>query len=116
MTRQLHDYASDTSELTNMWIQRYLRLTKDTLPEMARGSHLDWPVKADHCFQRIVLDNLFGGAWYEYLNAPAYKHMNSEQAKAAVALCEAIVIGECNLNELNANSLRWRNKQTSFNF
>ncbi len=43
--------------------QDWLRLTRETLPALAlaRG----WPVRADHCFQRILLDNVFGGRWYD---------------------------------------------------
>lgn len=116
MARRLYDCSTGASGPTERWIQRYRQLTTHTLPVMARQSHVDWPVKEDHCFQRIVLDNVFEGAWYEYLNAPAYKHMSCDQAKAAVSLCEAILTGERNLQELNRNSLRWRSKQTAFKF
>ena len=64
----------------------------------------------DHCFQRIVLDTTCGGVWYEHLKHPTYKHLTNEQAKLAVGLCEDIVNGKENLNQLNQQTLSWRGK------
>ncbi len=73
-------------------------------------------MKHDHCFQRIVLDNICGDAWYSVIKAPAYKHLNIVQATAAVALCHQIINGDVALSMLNARSLSWRKKQSTFNF
>ena len=59
-------------------IATYMHLTKKVLPALARGDRKNWPVSADHCFQRIVLDHVFGGVWYEYLDRPAYKHLTND--------------------------------------
>ena len=39
-------------------VSRYMTLTKDVMPRLARTTHSDWPVRNDHCFQRIVLDTI----------------------------------------------------------
>jgi hypothetical protein len=38
------------------YVSRYMTLTKEVMPQLARTSHKHWPVRNDHCFQRIVLD------------------------------------------------------------
>jgi hypothetical protein len=111
---------SSTPEL----IQEYLTLTRDVMPSLAqqvkleqgKGSTKKWPVKHDHCFQRIVLDNICRGAWYEFIKSPAYQHLNATQAKAAVLLCRRIINGQADLTQLNEYSLKWRQKQHTFPF
>ena len=68
-------------------VSRYLVLTKEIMPHLARRSHPHWPVCNDHCFQRIVLDTLCGGVWYDWLPRPAYKNLTHDQAAKAVDLC-----------------------------
>tara|TARA_B100000886_G_C20252808_1_gene419557 strand:+ start:60 stop:278 length:219 start_codon:yes stop_codon:yes gene_type:complete len=68
-----------------------------------------------HCFQRIVLDTICGGVWYEYLSRPAYKHLSEDQALRAVALCAAIIDGKLGLRKLNRQSLIWRKKRQVIN-
>ena len=91
-------------------IATYLHFTKEVLPSMARSDLTNWPVSEDHCFQRIVLDTICGGVWYEHLKRPAYKHLTNQQAKLAVELCEDIINGKANLSQLNQQSLSWRGK------
>lgn len=70
-----------------------------------------WPVSADHCFQRILLDHGVGGCWYDHVaGRPAYRHVDAAQLAAAVALGEAVAAGEADLAALNAQSLFWRGK------
>ena len=64
-------------------IATYMHLTKEVLPSMARNDRTSWPVSEDHCFQRIVLDHVCGGVWYDHLDRPAYKNLTNEQAKTA---------------------------------
>ena len=73
-----------------------MHLTKEVLPSLAKKKSSDWPVHEDHCFQRIILDTICGGVWYEHLDRPAYKHLTNEQAKLAVELCEDIINGKAN--------------------
>ena len=88
---------------------RWLALTRETLPALApmRG----WPVRADHCFQRILLDNALGGRWYDHVaGRPAYRHLDDAALARAVALGEAAAAGEVDVALLNRRSLAWRGK------
>ena len=98
-----------TEEIDNL-VSVYMYLSKEVLPTMARSCQRNWPVSADHCFQRIVLDHVCGGVWYEYLDRPAYKNLTKDQAQRAVKLCEDIANGHLDLWELNQQSLIWRGK------
>jgi len=77
---------------------------------LARTTHRHWPVRNDHCFQRIVLDTVCGGVWYDHLARPAYKHLTRAEAMQAVSLCTDIIDGTADLNALNKQSLVWRGK------
>ena len=92
-------------------VSRYLVLTKEIMPHLARRSHPHWPVCNDHCFQRIVLDTLCGGVWYDWLPRPAYKNLTHDQAAKAVDLCNKIILGDIDLLVLNDQSLKWRGKR-----
>lgn len=89
---------------------RYVELTKKVMPKLARTTHGHWPVRHDHCFQRIVLDTVCGGVWYDHLQRPAYKNLTLDQAEHAVSLCDMIISGDADLAALNAQSLIWRGK------
>lgn len=91
-------------------VRRYMVLTKEIMPQMARDPAVKWPVRNDHCFQRIVLDNVCGGPWIEHLPRPAYKSLSHDQAVRAVQLCEDIVANRIDLHDLNQKSLAWRGK------
>ena len=91
---------------------RYLELINQVLPQLAKERQ--FPVRYNHCFGRIVLDNLFGCCWYEVLsrkNGSAYKQLNQEQLIRAIEIAEAIIAKpEEYIAQLNRNSLRWRGK------
>lgn len=99
--------SSRTADL----ISRYMVLTKEIMPQIARDPSVKWPVRNDHCFQRIVLDNICDGPWFEHLPRPAYKSLSHDQAVHAVQLCEDIVANRVDLYHLNRKSLTWRGKQ-----
>jgi hypothetical protein len=85
----------------------WLALTRETLPALAQAR--GWPVSADHCFQRILLDNAVGGRWYDTITArPAYRHIATEALARAIALGQATIAGETDLHDLNRRSLAWR--------
>jgi hypothetical protein len=105
MTNSLFDDLASKSQ-----IETYLTLTKHTLPYMAQDPHRRWPVKHDHCFQRIVLDAVCQGVWHQHINKPAYLHLTQDQTDDAVALCHQIISGQANIHILNTQSLRWRGK------
>jgi hypothetical protein len=91
-------------------VSRYSVMTKETMPQLACTTHKNWPVRNDHCFQRIVLDTVCGGVWYDQLPRPAYKHLSREQALQAADLCDDIIAGKADLVALNTQSLIWRGK------
>jgi hypothetical protein len=84
---------------------RYLTLIRDELPRLARER--GWHVRFDHCFGRIVLDNVFGRCWYEALDRRriAYRQLDDEQLARAIAIAERIPY---ELRDLDARSLAWR--------
>ncbi len=86
-------------------------MTKQVLPKMASNTKLQCAVQRDHCFQRIILDNICNGTWYEHIMRPAYKYVNKKQALKAVKLCEGIIFGNTDQNALNRQSLIWRSKK-----
>ena len=88
----------------------WLTLTRDTLPALA--AHRDWPVHADHCFQRILLDNAVEGRWYDHIvGRPAYRHAPDAVLARAVALGQAVIAEEADLIALDRRSLAWRGKR-----
>ncbi|MBD1909227.1 MULTISPECIES: hypothetical protein [unclassified Leptolyngbya] len=92
--------------------KQYLELTNHALPQLAKSRN--FPVCYNHCFQRIILDNLFGRCWYEVLDRkrnPAYKQLTEEQLEQAIALANRVIEQpDSYLQQLNRNSLNWRGK------
>ena len=100
------DEPTDRSVLERRW----LVLTRETLPALAAARR--WPVSADHCFQRILLDHAVGGRWYDHVaRRPAYRHIDAAALARAVALGEGAAAGEADMDALNRRSLLWRGKR-----
>jgi len=92
----------DTSTLQ----AEYRRLTERRLPARADD---EWPVQADHCFQRIVLDALFEDEWYDHVaDRPAHAALTADQLRAAIAIAESMLEDPERVAELNERSLRYR--------
>jgi hypothetical protein len=95
--------------------QHYLHLTNHSLPEVAAQHH--WPVRLNHCFQRIILDALFQDCWYHHLDrgqrTPAYRQLTDEQLQQAIDLAERTLREPALLPRLNQQSLRYRGKVQS---
>lgn len=88
---------------------RWLHLTRVALPALA--GERSWPIRHDHCFQRILLDAACGGRWLDHVaERPAYRAIDAERLAAAVALAEAVEAGAADLHALNRRSLAWRGK------
>lgn len=89
---------------------QYLQLINTDLPQKAR--HTQMPVRFNHCFARIVLDNLFESCWYNHLSRKeaAYKQLNQQQLERAIALANTILDDPEKAVQLNRNSLSWRGK------
>ncbi len=88
---------------------RWLDLTRRVMPALA--SARGWPVRNDHCFQRILLDAACGGRWLDHVaERPAYKAIDDAKLTHAVAIAENVVAGTADLHALNRHSLDWRGK------
>ncbi|MCQ8184585.1 hypothetical protein [Parvularcula maris] len=89
--------------------QDWLKLTRKAMPEAAKDR--DWPVRFDHCFQRILLDNAAGRVWYEVIEKrPAYRHAPEGMLREALELGHEVMEGRADLHTLNRESLRMRGK------
>jgi hypothetical protein len=88
---------------------RWLSLTREIMPSLA--AERGWPIRNDHCFQRVLLDNACGGIWYAYISKrPAYRRADAATLERGIALGESVVASSADLDELNARSLAWRGK------
>ena len=88
--------------------KRYLELTGERLPAQATPT---WPVQADHCFQRIVLDTLFEAVWYDHIDGrPAYEQLSATQLRRAIEIARSMLDDPDRVAELNQASLRYRGK------
>jgi hypothetical protein len=91
---------------------RYLKLINEKLP--AQAKQRSFPVRFNHCFARIILDNLFNCCWYEKLDrkeGAAYKQLSPEQLYKAIDIAEAIIDRpDTYIQKLNQKSLHWRGK------
>lgn len=87
----------------------YPRKIHEQLPERAREGD-DWPIRLDHCFARVVLDNLFQDEWYDHVaGRPAYEHLSAEELETAIELANRMLNeGRPAVEQLNERSLRWR--------
>lgn len=92
--------------------QRWLELTQETLPHRAGIER--WTLRDDHCFQRVLLDAVCRGRWYDHIEGrPAYRHLGEERLRAALELADRLAHEEGAgrlLDELNAQSLTYRGK------
>ncbi|QKG94202.1 hypothetical protein HPS36_14960 (plasmid) [Halorubrum salinarum] len=88
---------------------QYERKVNEELPARAQRSG-DWPIRHDHCFGRVVLDNLFGDEWYGHVDGrPAYRHLSRDELRAAIDIADRMLeAGRPAVVELNRNSLEWR--------
>jgi hypothetical protein len=92
--------------------ETYRRRVHEELPEQARNSD-DWPIHLDHCFARVVLDNLFEDEWYGHVDGrPAYESLSAQELGAAIEIADRMLEeGQPTVVKLNENSLRWRGKR-----
>lgn len=86
----------------------YLDYINKKLPEWSKNNPS--PVKYNHCFARIVLDNVFNDVWYNHLKKPAYKNIKEKELSKAIAICENILNGKVDIFQMNKNSLKYRSK------
>ena len=49
--------------------------------------------------------------WYDAIDGrPAYRHIGRERLEQAIALGDAVVLGEADIAGLDARSLEWRRR------
>lgn len=89
---------------------RWRDLVDRRLPEAAAW-HPAWPVRLNHGFARILLDNACGGPWRDSVRPPAWANMPPERLTAAIALGEAVIDGRADLALLDRRSLLWRGRR-----
>jgi hypothetical protein len=89
----------------------YRRKVTERLPQKAQKSD-GWPIHLDHCFGRVVLDNLFEDEWYGHVDgSPAYENLSEEELREAIGIADRMLKeGRPAVERLNRNSLRWRGK------
>jgi hypothetical protein len=89
---------------------RYLELINDILPSIATAR--GFPITSNHCFGRVVLDNLFQDCWYKYLTVgrvAAYKQLDLAGLQQAVNIAQSLVdLPISHIVSLNDRSLQWR--------
>ncbi len=89
----------------------YLDWVTRQLPTQAVRDH--WPIHADHCFMRMVLDHVFEDCWYLHLDRRyrAYRQLDHDQLRRAVSFCEEMSAGgRAVVARMNQQSLAWRDK------
>ena len=89
---------------------RWRELVGERLPAAAREPGRRWPVRFDHCFARILLDDACDRPWREAVRAPAWRNAPAEVLERAIATGEAVLAGEADLEALNRRSLTLRGK------
>lgn len=101
------------SETETALRDKYTDLINHQLPALARQTPM--PVRFNHCFARIVLDNLFEDCWYNHLSRKqsAYKQLSRTQLMEAIAIMQSILNHPERIEQLNRNSLSWRGKLRS---
>ena len=87
-------------------VAHWLNLTRGVLPGMAAAHR--WPIRLDHCFMRVCLDNALRRPWHETVRRPAIRHLDLAQLQGAIAVAEGIVADPARLPALNQASLEWR--------
>ena len=89
-----------------MLVDRWLELTRNILPAMAQAER--WPIRYDHCFMRVCLDEAVDAPWPLVVKRPAIWHASDDQLEKAVCVAETLAAHPDRLLEMNARSLRRR--------
>lgn len=97
-------------------LKQFLHYANNVLPSIAAAKKKAWPISHDHCFMRVILDNVCGCAWYDVIPSPAYQNLSEEYAIAAAQLAERIACESVSLHTLNERSKQWRKKQYRLDF
>ena len=100
------DYKEDLQDLR----EEFLYQVNIILPELARQTG-KYPIMFNHCWCRILYDNLVGQCWYacfDTTKGPAYKQLSCQQLNILLGWIEAMKENPNLVKLMNNNSLRWR--------
>ena len=93
-------------------VEEWNLLAKTNLPALAKLHR--WPIRFDHCFQRVALDAAFQGCWYDSLDrkrGPAIKQIGADDLRRAVEAARRMEQeGTTAVVEMDTASLCWRGK------
>lgn len=89
--------------------KRWRYLVERRLPEAAPSRK--WPITADHCFARVLLDNVLEVPWRTVVRPPAWRNTSLQDLERAIELGEAVLANQTDLHALNARSLAMRRKR-----
>ena len=92
---------------------QFRRQANHTFPAVARRG--GYPIVMNHCFLRVVYDNLFGQKWQEVLSTkkPAIHQLDETQLRRAIELGNEVIADRGTCEILNERSLTWRGKSRS---
>jgi hypothetical protein len=95
--------------------QLYRQRVNIDLPLAAKEKRL--PIRLNHCFGRVILDNIFKGNWRDFLDGeskmPAYKQLSLDQLETALQLAQMMLDLQREYTVLlNNRSLAYRGKPT----
>jgi hypothetical protein len=87
-----------------------LTLANETFPEVARRQ--GYPIVFNHCFLRVVYDNLFEEKWQRVLGTkkPAIHQLSETQLRRAIEIGDAVIADRRTCEIMNRRSLEWRGK------
>ncbi len=90
---------------------RWRDLVERRLPSAAGDPGRSWPIRFDHCFARVLLDNACGRPWRDVINPPAWSNAEDRVLSEAIAFGEAVLANRADLHVLNERSLAMRGKR-----
>lgn len=90
-------------------MEELIRLYKDLLNVQLPAKY-SYPVRYNHCFNRIILDWLFGDCWYNHLDKKqtAVSQLDERQLKTAIARMNEWLLDQQLLIRDNGRSLGFR--------
>ena len=104
---------SDDVELEELR-REYLHYINVVLPSIS-SNNKQYPVYLNHCWARIILDNICDDKWSNVLDRPAYKALNKYMLKRAINTAKNMVNSIDLAIYLNKRSLGFRSKSNRKN-
>lgn len=67
-----------------------------------------WPIRFNHCFRRVIYDNVLQGKWDTIISTPGKDHLSDQQLSHAIQLGLSYLKDSDKLIEDNKKSLSYR--------